>query len=49
MWQEIQSLGPEEITRDISNVIREYAWNNLDEVRHCIHIGAEVEAGDVSS
>ena len=38
-------LGPEEITRDIPNVSDE-ALSALDE-RGVIHIGAEVEAGDI--
>jgi len=38
-------LGPEEITRDISN-LSESQLGHLDE-SGIIHIGAEVEAGDV--
>ena len=38
-------LGPEEITRDIPNV-SEDVLSALDE-RGIIHIGAEVEAGDI--
>ena len=38
-------LGPEEITRDISN-LSESMLGRLDEAG-IIHIGAEVEAGDV--
>ena len=43
--QEILSLGPEEITRDIPNV-GEDALKDLDD-RGIIRIGAEVRSGDI--